>query len=168
MLFSTNIGLPISGLLNRNCCRLLDCHLLFVQNDILFSSVVWTSAETILKNRVSCFMIHEFSCITCSKNESIHGVYQFFSSQPITTKAQTNRYMILESQSCLSTSLDTSDPKVDLLPILNLRAHEICPPSRRSPCPPLGGSNFAPRSGTSLRIRESHNSTPGQGAELRC
>ena len=61
------------------------------------------SAETILENRVSCIMIHEISCITYSKNESIHGVYRFFSTQPITKKAKMNRFTVLESQNRLST-----------------------------------------------------------------
>ena len=55
-------------------------------------------------NCVSCIKIHEISCITYSKNEFIHGVYRLFSMQPITQKAQMNRYMILESQYRLSTT----------------------------------------------------------------
>ena len=46
-------------------------------------------------------MKHEISCITYSKNESIHCVYRFFSTQPIIKKAQMNWYTILESQYCL-------------------------------------------------------------------
>ena len=42
------------------------------------------SAETILENSVTYIMIHEISCITYSNHESIHGVYRFFSMQPIT------------------------------------------------------------------------------------
>ena len=48
----------------------------------------WCSAETILEICVSCIMIHEISFITYSKHESIHGVYRFFSMQPITKKAK--------------------------------------------------------------------------------
>ena len=59
---------------------------------------VVTSAETIL------IMTHDISCITYSKLESIHGVYRFFSTQPITKKAKMNRYTVLESQNRLSTS----------------------------------------------------------------
>ena len=40
MYFSTNRELPSTGLLNWNCCQPLDGRLLFVQNDILFSSMV--------------------------------------------------------------------------------------------------------------------------------
>ena len=37
-------------------------------------------------------------------DESIHGVYRFFSTQPITKKAKMNRFTVLESQNRLSTS----------------------------------------------------------------
>ena len=36
-------------------------------------------------------------------DESIHGVYRFFSTQPITKKAKMNRFTVLESQNRLST-----------------------------------------------------------------
>ena len=62
------------------------------------------SAESILENRVSCIIIHEFSRVTYSKNESIHGVYRFFSTQPITKKAKMNRFTVLESQNRLCTT----------------------------------------------------------------
>ena len=39
-------------------------------------------------------------------DESIHGVYRFFSTQPITKKAKMNRFTVLESQNRLSTSSD--------------------------------------------------------------
>ena len=71
---------------------------------------VWRiSAETVLENCVSCIMIHEITCITYSKYESIHGVYWFCSTQPLTKKAQMNWYTILESPYHLSTSGDHSN-----------------------------------------------------------
>ena len=48
---------------------------------------------------------HPLTSAHARKNESIHGVYRFFSTQPNTKKAQMNRYMILESQYRLSTIL---------------------------------------------------------------
>ena len=66
---------------------------------------VFFSAQTILENCISCIMIHEISCIThSSRNELIHGVNGFFSTQPMTKKARMNWYTILESQYCLITS----------------------------------------------------------------
>ena len=53
-------------------------------------------------------MIHEISCIIHSKNDLIHGLYQFFSTQPVANEAQMNRYTNIKSQYCLSTSLKWS------------------------------------------------------------
>ena len=72
----------------------------------LFQSIefVKTSTETILENCVLSIMTYEISCITYSIIESIHGMYLFFSMQPITNQAKMNRFTVLECRSHLSTN----------------------------------------------------------------